>query len=437
MTSRSSFSNAGPSVNPVNPFDASAHAPMRAPMSARPFGMPPAARLVVKVMERMSIGSLTVQYPDGSAARFGHGGPHAEIVLANWKVCEAALKSGDIGFGETWIAGDWTTPDLFALMNVMVANRTAIEAVVYGKWWGRLLYRVKHLLHRNTRTGSKKNIHAHYDIGNAFYKLWLDPKMTYSSALFADDVAASTASARDDFARLPEAQEAKYRRVLDRLVLAPGARVLEIGCGWGGFAEAAARDGLEVTGLTLSAEQIEYASKRIAAAKLDDRVELRIQDYRDANGQYDGIASIEMFEAVGEDFWPGYFECIKRNLKPGGRAAIQTITIADALFADYRKSSDFIQQYIFPGGMLPSVAAFREQARRAGLVIVDQFAFGQHYARTLAAWLTRFLASERKVRAAGFDTAFIRTWAFYLAYCVAAFRHENTDVMQFTLEHAR
>ena len=426
MTTRSSFSNAAP-------FNAS----VQTPMSARPFGMPPAARFVVKMMERMSIGSLTAQYPDGSSARFGHGQPHAEIVLANWKVCEAAFKSGDIGFGETWIAGDWTTPDLLALMNVMVANRTAIEAVIHGKWWGRLLHRVKHLLNRNTRTGSKKNIHAHYDIGNAFYKLWLDPTMTYSSALFADDVPASAANVRDDFARMPEAHDAKYRRVLDRLALAPGQRVLEIGCGWGGFAEAAARDGFEVTGLTLSAEQFAYARERIAAAKLEDRVELRIQDYRDANGQYDGIASIEMFEAVGENFWPDYFDCIKRNLKPGGRVVVQTITIADALFADYRKSSDFIQQYIFPGGMLPSVAVFREQVRRAGLVIVDQLAFGQHYARTLAAWLTRFLASERAVRAAGFDTAFIRTWAFYLAYCAAAFRHENTDVVQFTLERTR
>lgn len=432
MNSRYSFTDAANPVNPANPCDPSAGAPS----AARPSGMPPAARLVVRMLERMSIGSLTVKYPDGASERFGHAEPHAEIVLANWKVCQAALKSGDIGFGETYIAGDWHTSDLLALMNVMVANRNAIEAVVYGTWWGRLLYRVKHLLHRNTRTGSKKNIHAHYDIGNSFYKLWLDPKMTYSSALFGDRTSAATASAHEDFVNLPAAQDAKYRRILDRLALPAGAKVLEIGCGWGGFAEVAAKRGLSVTGLTLSAEQIDYARLRVAAAGLADRVALHMQDYRDAHGQYDGIASIEMFEAVGENFWPSYFDSLKRNLKVGGRAAIQTITISEALFPDYRKSSDFIQQYIFRGGMLPSISAFREQALRAGLVIVDQFAFGQDYARTLAAWLKRFIASERDVRAAGFDTAFVRTWAFYLAYCAAAFRYENTDVLQFTLEHA-
>ena len=424
------------SVNPVNPFDPGTPAPSYdgTPTST---AMPGSARLIVKMLAKLSIGSLTVRFPDGESRRFGQGAPHAEIVLANWKVCDAALKSGDIGFGETFIAGDWTTPDLLALMNVMVANRNAIEAVIYGTWWGRILYRIRHVMRRNTRTGSKKNIHAHYDIGNAFYKLWLDRSMTYSSALFGDGRDAATASAREDFDALPGAQQAKYDRVLDHLALGRGARVLEIGCGWGGFADAAARRGIEVTGLTLSNEQHDLAEERIRESGLDDLVKIQIRDYRDVTGRYDGIASIEMFEAVGEKYWPGYFECIKQRLKDGGRATIQTITISEHLFPDYRKSSDFIQQYIFPGGMLPSKTAFVDAARAAGLRVVDQFAFGQDYARTLAAWLSQFLDRERDVRDGGFDTAFVRTWSFYLAYCSAAFRFQNTDVVQFTLEHDR
>ncbi len=417
-----------------NPFDRGAPRPGFAG-SPPATAMPGSARPIVKMLQKLSIGSLTVRFPDGHSQRFGQGAPHAEIALANWKVCDAALKSGDIGFGETYIAGDWTTPDLLALMNVMVANRNAIEAVIYGTWWGRILYRVRHLMRRNTRTGSRKNIHAHYDIGNAFYELWLDGSMTYSSALFRDGRDAASASPREDFAALPIAQRAKYERVLDQLRLPAGARVLEIGCGWGGFAEAAALRGLEVTGVTLSKEQHELAQRRIRDKALDDRVRLEIRDYRDVGGQFDGIASIEMFEAVGEPYWPGYFECLKKRLNAGGRATIQTITIAEHLFADYRKSSDFIQQYVFPGGMLPSIAAFTDAARVAGLRVVDRFAFGQDYARTLAAWLGKFVGHERDVREHGFDTAFIRTWSFYLAYCSAAFRFENTDVVQFTLEH--
>ncbi len=430
MRSTSSI-DASHNVSAVNPFDPG---PGHAEHSA--LTMPASARLIVRMLQKLSVGSLTVRFPDGQSSRFGEGAPHAEVVLFNWKVCDAALKRGDIGFGETYIAGDWITPDLIALMNVMVANRNAIEAVIHGSWWGRILYRIRHLLRRNTRTGSKKNIHAHYDIGNDFYKLWLDPSMTYSSALFDDSLDASDACARTDFAALPRAQTAKYERILDALALEPGAHVLEVGCGWGGFAETAGRRDLSVTGLTLSKEQLALAEERIRTQNLDDRVTLRLCDYRDVEGSYDGIASIEMFEAVGETYWASYFECIGRLLKPGGRAAIQTITIAEHLFADYRKSSDFIQQYIFPGGMLPSSSAFRKAAEAAGLRIVDEHAFGQDYARTLAAWFGRFVEHERAVCETGFDTAFIRTWSFYLAYCAAAFRYRNTDVVQFTLEHA-
>ena len=398
--------------------------------------MPHAAKLVLRMLRKLSVGSLAVRLPDGPVEQFGHGAPHAEIVLANWKVCEAALKRGDIGFGESYIAGDWSTPDLLALMNVMVANRNAIESVIYGTWWGRLLYRVRHLMRRNSRTGSKKNIHAHYDIGNAFYRLWLDETMTYSSALFADDRPAANTDAAEDFVALPQAQAAKYERVLDRLAVAPGAHVLEIGCGWGGFAGSAAARGLRVTGLTLSTEQRDLAIEQLGSAGHGDAVTIALRDYRDLEEQYDGIASIEMFEAVGEAYWAGYFAAIKRHLKPGGRAVVQTITIAERLFDDYRSSSDFIQQYVFPGGMLPSPSAFERATAAAGLRITDRFAFGQHYARTLAAWLARFNERESAVRERGFDTSFLRTWRFYLAYCAAAFRFENTDVMQFTLEHA-
>ena len=342
-----------------SPFEAATEAATRG--SAAPaIDMPRAAQLVAAdAAQAVGSGSLTVRFPGGRVEQFGHGAPHAEIVLTNWKVCEAALKRGDIGFGESYIAGDWTTPDLLALLNVMVANRNAIEAVIYGTWWGRLLYRVRHLLRRNTRTGSRKNIHAHYDIGNAFYRLWLDETMTYSSALFADDRPAADTEAVDDFAALPTAQAAKYARVLDRLAVAPDAHVLEIGCGWGGFADAAAARGVRVTGLTLSTEQRDLAVERLTAAGHADAVTIALRDYRDLEGQYDGIASIEMFEAVGEAYWADYFAAIKRHLKPGGRAVIQTITIADRLFDDYRSSSDFIQQYVFPGGMLPSPSAFR------------------------------------------------------------------------------
>jgi cyclopropane-fatty-acyl-phospholipid synthase len=394
--------------------------------------LPPRARIVLKLMQNIAYGSLTVTLPQGSVMRFGEELPHAEIKLANWNVCDASFKNGDIGFGETFIAGDWSTPNLSALLNVMLGNRIEFEAVIYGTWWGKLWYRVKHVLNRNTRTGSKKNIHAHYDIGNEFYRLWLDPSMTYSSGLFA-----GLAEGGDDVLDMQAAQTAKYRRIVEQLALPEGGTVLEIGCGWGGFAEIAAKAGHRVTGLTLSDEQLAYAKSRIAAGPNAELVELKLQDYRDSRGQYDGVASIEMFEAVGEAFWPSYFDCVKRSLKPGGRAVIQTITIDDALFEVYRKSSDFIQQYIFPGGMLPSPSVFRAQAQRAGLAVVEAFSFGQDYARTLHAWLRSFDANERAIREQGFDTGFIRTWSFYLAYCEAAFCHANTDVIQFTLENPR
>ncbi|TFV90884.1 class I SAM-dependent methyltransferase [Oxalobacteraceae bacterium OM1] len=386
---------------------------------------PPEMRLIAALLRKIHHGSLHVEFPDGRRERFGGAAYPLTLHIRDWRVCKAALTSGDIGFAESYIAGHWETDDLPGLLALFVRNRTAMEELIYGRWWGRLLYRLRHLANRNSKAGSRRNIHAHYDIGNAFYALWLDPSMSYSSALFgAEDLT------------LQEAQAAKYRRVLKQLQLPDGAaRILEIGCGWGGFAEIAAREAAaHVTGLTLSGEQLGFAQERLARACLAAQADLRLQDYRDVHGTFDAIASIEMFEAVGEAYWPGYFACLARNLKRGGRACIQTITIDDALFARYRKGSDFIQQTIFPGGMLPSPAVFRRHAERHGLRIVDAFAFGPDYARTLAAWRAAFYANIEHVRAQGFDERFVRTWDFYLAYCEAGFRAGSIDVVQFTLE---
>ncbi|MFS2006717.1 class I SAM-dependent methyltransferase [Duganella sp. CT11-25] len=402
---------------------------LRAPASPLPAGHasskpPAAARLIIKMLQGLKHGALLLHPPDGAYQLFGDGSFPIVLELKNWKLCGAALRSGDIGFAESFIAGDWSTDNLPGLIELLIRNRDEVERLVYGSWWGGLLYRLKHLMNRNSRAGSRKNIHAHYDIGNAFYALWLDPTMTYSSALFRPG----------DGGDLATAQMAKYRRIAGQLDLRPGARVLEIGCGWGGFAETAAREAqAHVTGLTLSTGQLAYARQRLELAGLAAQADLRLCDYRDCDGQFDAVASIEMFEAVGERYWPSYFACVARNLKPGGRACIQTITIDDGLFERYRKGTDFIQQYIFPGGMLPSPSAFRAMAAAHGLRVADEFRFGIDYADTLLRWRGSFLAQRAAVAEQGFDQRFMLTWEFYLAYCEAAFRAGNTDVMQFTL----
>jgi cyclopropane-fatty-acyl-phospholipid synthase len=398
---------------------------------------PSSARMIFKLLRHLRVGTLDVQFPDGTSARFGSGAePVAGIALKDWSVCDAALKSGDIGFAETYMDGAWFTPSLPALLTVMIANRNALEKVIYGSWWGTLLQRVKHLLNGNTKAQARKNIQAHYDLGNDFYRLWLDDSMTYSSALF-------TGSRSEDVKHdLTIAQHAKYERVLSELKLPADAQVLEIGCGWAGFAEVAIKQvGAHVTGLTLSQEQLAFGHDRLARQGLAGQADLRLQDYRDegvqSGARYDGIASIEMFEAVGERYWPSFFDCIRRNLKQGGRACIQTITIADELFDRYRNSTDFIQQYIFPGGMLPSPQAFHQQAARAGLMVINQLEFGRDYAHTLKLWRDAFMSRLREVRELGYDERFVRTWEFYLAYCEAAFAQGNTSVYQFTLQHSR
>jgi cyclopropane-fatty-acyl-phospholipid synthase len=306
----------------------------------------------------------------------------------------------------------------------LLLNRNEVEAVIYGSFWGSLAYRIKHWFNKNTKAQAKKNIHAHYDLGNAFYSLWLDPTMTYSSAMFAD------AADKDMIA----AQHRKYQAMIDWIHVEKGASILEIGCGWGGFAEKAAQAGAKVTALTLSTEQLAFAKQRLAQQGLAKNTDFRLQDYRDCKGQFDGIASIEMFEAVGEQYWPSYFESLANNLRKGGRAAIQTIVIAEELFDRYRKSTDFIQQYIFPGGMLPSVSEFTKQAERVGLKVVSSTAFGKDYAKTLKLWRESFKSKIDEVMQQGFDEPFVKTWDFYLAYCEAGFAHSNTDVVQFYLE---
>ncbi len=400
----------------------------RSPL-ALPETAPAAARAVFRLLREVRFGTLDVQLPDGTQMHFGslaEGEPRAALRLLDWSVCSAALKSGDIGFAEAFIDGRWTTPDLPALLKLFIANRDALEAVVYGTWWGSLLYRAKHLLRRNSRRGSRKNIHAHYDIGNPFYRLWLDETMNYSSAWFDGD----------DTRPMPEAQRAKVRRALQECGVQPGDRVLEIGCGWGALAESATVEfGAQVTGVTLSDEQLAYARERLQRAGQADRADLRLQDYRDiAEGPFDAIVSIEMFEAVGHEYWGSYFATLRDKLKPGGRACVQSITIRDELFERYRRSTDFIQQYIFPGGLLPSPQAFRAEAARAGLEVENELAFGADYAETLRRWRVQFLARDTQVRRLGFDTRFMRIWEFYLGYCEAAFATGNTDVVQFTLK---
>ena len=399
------------------------------PAFTLPAGAPSAARATLKLLMRLKHGTLTVKLPDGSVQRFGNGqNPQASLHLLNWNVCSAALKSGDIGFAESYIAGDWTTPHLTDLLQVFIVNRKEVEDVIYGTWLGRFVYRVKHLLNRNTKANSQKNIHAHYDLGNAFYELWLDGTMNYSSAIFETPETS-----------MQEAQHAKVRRALRMAQVKPGDRVLEIGCGWGALAEKATKEfDANIVGVTLSTEQLEWANKRMQREGVAEKADLRLQDYRDIgkttqDAPFDAICSIEMVEAVGREYWPEYFQTVHRLLKPGGHACIQSIVIADELFERYLTSTDFIQQYVFPGGCLPCPKEFRAQAALAGLQVVDEFSFGQDYARTLQLWREQFTAQHAHVLQLGFDERFIRIWEFYLSYCEAAFLEANTDVVQYTL----
>ena len=396
-----------------------------------PHGLPSGARTVFTLLQGLRHGSLTVRLPDGRLQHFGSvstgsGGPNAVLHLRNWNACTAALKSGDIGFAESYLDGDWTTPHLPELLQLLALNRQSLDSAIYGHWAGRLLYRLKHLLNRNTRANSRRNIHAHYDLGNDFYALWLDPTMNYSSGWFEASTGGDPV----------QAQHAKVRRALSMAGVQPGHRVLEIGCGWGALAEKAATEfGATVTGVTLSNQQLDFARARMARAGVAASTDLRLQDYRDIDdAPFDAICSVEMIEAVGREYWPVYFQTIRRLLKPGARACIQSIVIDDGLFDRYLHSTDFIQQYIFPGGCLPSPAAFRQAAEAAGLKVVDELAFGTDYATTCRHWREAFLEHRTDVLKQGFDERFLRIWDFYLAYCEAGFLAHNIDVVQFTLQ---
>ena len=402
-----------------------------APVNSSTQAMPASVRRVVSLLQRLQHGTLHVQWPDGRVEQFGSAngeGLNATLHLHSYAPLTQAMKSGDIGFAESYIAGEWTTNNLAELLQLLVANRRDMEELIYGNWLGRLFYRVRHLLHRNTRSNSKKNIHAHYDLGNAFYELWLDPTMNYSSAWFDNDRTQPMA----------QAQTAKVRRALRMVDAKAGDRILEIGCGWGALAELGGQEfGAHMSGVTLSHEQLAFANQRMQTQGLAATSNLRLQDYRDIHdGPYDAICSIEMLEAVGQEYWSTYFESVARLLKSGGKACVQTITIDDSLFDRYVKSTDFIQQYIFPGGCLPCPREFRAHAERAGLKVIDELAFGLDYAETLRRWRHQFMTDKAQVLQLGFDERFIRIWEFYLAYCEAAFEQHNTDVMQFTLVKA-
>ncbi len=396
--------------------------------TGQPQAEPAAARWLFRLLAQLQCGSIDVTCPDGRKSSFtgARTGPHADLTLKDWQVCSDLLSRGDIGLAEAFIEGRADSADLMQLLLLGALNEQAVEQAIHGRWWATLAYRLRHLLRPNSRRGSRRNIEAHYDLGNDFYSLWLDPSMTYSSALFEGDGGRS----------LADAQQAKYARILRVLDVRPGAHILEIGCGWGGFAEFAARAGCRVTGITISRAQLEYAQRRITAAGLQDSVDLQLIDYRDLTGQFDHVVSIEMFEAVGERYWPGYFAAVRERLRPGGRAVVQSITIAEDKFERYRSGTDFIQQYIFPGGMLPSPSRFKAEAASQGLAIGEMHGFGLDYAETLRRWHVQFNAAALLVQYQGFDQRFMRTWQFYLAYCEAGFRARATDVVQALLTHA-
>jgi cyclopropane-fatty-acyl-phospholipid synthase len=385
-------------------------------------------RLLLEHVARVRHGRLTVHLA-------GHGehtaigplpGPDATIEVQHpLRLARRVFRRGDVGFAESFMAGEWRTPQLEELLEVLALNEERFGAAAVGGFVARWVNRLRHLRRPNTTHGSRRNIAYHYDLGNDFYRLWLDESMTYSAGLF-----------ERNGDTLEAAQRRKYHRLIDAIGARPGDHVLEIGCGWGGFAEEAAKRGLRVTGITLSRQQLDYARRRIQRAGLDHRVDLQLRDYRSMDGSYDHIVSIEMFEAVGEAWWPTYFQTLARCLRPGGRAGLQVITIDSEHFEAYRRQPDFIQLYIFPGGMLPTRQHLEAKARSAGLVVADQHFFGVDYARTLNRWHARVIAAQDAIRAMGFEERFLRMWRYYLAYCEAGFRTGRIDVTQTVLTAA-
>lgn len=392
-------------------------------------GVPAGFRLAGLFLLRTENGSLRFNLPDGRTVLFDHGnpGPHAVVDVHEFGFAKRALAGGDIGFAESYMDGEWSTPDLTAVLEFFSENFEAAGKLAVGGSLVKGINKLRHIFNRNSRAGARRNIMAHYDLGNDFYSAWLDETMTYSSAMFD----------RPNMS-LEQAQTAKYNGIADQLMAGPDSNILEIGCGWGGFAEYAAKvRGSKVTCLTISEAQRDYAAARMQAEGLSDRVEIRLEDYRDHQGSYDGVASIEMFEAVGEAYWPSYFQKVRESLNGSdAKAALQIITIEDKLFRRYQKRTDFIQRYIFPGGMLPSEKALRESLSESGLRFDAVHYFGQDYARTLKIWAERFEEAWDKVQTFGFDERFRRLWRFYLSYCEAGFGNGRINVGQFQLSRA-
>lgn len=386
------------------------------------------AQWLFRLFDGIAVGQLHVTTPNGLNRTFtgAQPGPEAHIHIHDWRAVWRILFRGDIGFAEGYIHADWTSADIFALLELAAINRDSIEKKVHGNRFVRLYERMRHVMRANTKRGARRNIMAHYDLGNDFYGAWLDPTMTYSSAIYE--------TPNDP---LEIAQIRKYERIAAQLAPQAEHRILEIGCGWGGFATYMAKTyGCHVTGLTLSNEQHAFATERAAREGLSDKIDIRIQDYRDVEGTFDGIASIEMFEAVGENNWRHYFDAVRARLVEHGTAALQVITIDENRFENYRRNADFIQRYIFPGGMLPTPEIFRSHAEAAGLKLRDAYFFGRSYAHTLAEWQTRFRERWPSIEGVGFDDEFRRIWEYYLAYCRAGFSTGSIDVGQFVLKRA-
>lgn len=389
----------------------------------------PGARAFIALLTQITHGELNFTAPDGTRTCFrgSQGGPQATLELSDWGVAGALLRAADVGMAECYRDGRLETSDLTALLLLCAANEATFARYFYARPHVALYLYLKHAWRANTRAQARRNIAAHYDLSNQFYSLWLDETMTYSAACFEGDASRS----------LADAQQAKYARMLDLIDAQPGQHILEVGCGWGGFAEYAVKTrDVRVTGITLSAAQLEFAQARMARAGIAENVTLQLVDYRDLGGRFDHIVSVEMFEAVGERYWRRYFEALKARLKPGGRAALQAITIAPEVFPRYRRTSDFIREYIFPGGMLAPEPRMVSDAAKAGLALQQATRFGHDYATTLALWRERVQTAAGPIRALGFDERFMRLWHFYLCYCEAGFRSGRTDVVHLAFRHA-